>query len=104
MRAFNILLDQNLCLYWGASRWSAKQLREAHTVAAKLGLVGPHVDQGSYSIAGCDDDAVRPWPHPFSSRGDGRASVESAMVRQMEEFGWVSPNSRRRRACSRAYM
>jgi aryl-alcohol dehydrogenase-like predicted oxidoreductase len=51
VRAFNMLLDQNLCLYWGASRWNAKQLREAHTVANRLGLVGPLVDQVRHILA-----------------------------------------------------
>jgi aryl-alcohol dehydrogenase-like predicted oxidoreductase len=88
VRAFNMLLDQNLCLYWGASRWSTRQLTEAWTVANRLGLVGPLVDQGCYSIAGCDDDAVRPWPHaPMPPRGDGRGRVERAMVPLMEDYG-----------------
>ncbi len=88
VRAFNMLLDQNLCLYWGASRWNARQLTEAWTVANRLGLVGPLIDQGPYSIAGCDDDAVRPWPHaPTPPRGDGRSRVERDMIPLMEDNG-----------------
>jgi aryl-alcohol dehydrogenase-like predicted oxidoreductase len=83
-----MLLDHNLCLYWGASRWSARQLTEAWTVANRLGLVGPLIDQGPYSIAGCDDDAVRPWPHaPTPPRGDGRSRVEREMIPLIEDYG-----------------
>lgn len=88
VRAFNMLLDHNLCLYWGASRWSARQLTEAWSVANRLGLIGPLVDQGPYSIAGCDDDAVRPWPHaPTPPRGDGRSRVEREMIPLMRDYG-----------------
>ena len=71
----------------GASRWNSKQLTEAWTVANALGLVGPLVDQGPYSIAGSDDDAVRPWPHSSPPRGDGRRRVEMDMLPLMDEFG-----------------
>jgi hypothetical protein len=43
--------------------------------------------QGPYSIVGCDDDAVRPWPHAAPPRGDGRSRVEREMPPLMARFG-----------------
>ena len=87
MRGFKLLLDKNLALYWGTSRWNSQQLTEAWSVANRLNMVGPLVDQGSYSLAGTDDDAMRPWPFPYPPRGNGRSRVEVEMPPLMTEFG-----------------
>jgi len=36
--------------YWGTSEWSAAQIQQAHEIAARLGLVGPSVEQPHYSM------------------------------------------------------
>ena len=46
----NILLQQGKILYWGTSEWSGVEIMEAHRVAAKLGLIGPSVEQPQYNL------------------------------------------------------
>jgi len=50
VRAMNLLLQQGKILYWGTSEWSAARIIEAHTIAAKYGLVGPSVEQPQYNL------------------------------------------------------
>ncbi|MCD6010446.1 MAG: alcohol dehydrogenase [Flavipsychrobacter sp.] len=46
----NILLNQGKILYWGTSMWSAVEIMEAHTVATRLHLIGPAVEQTQYNL------------------------------------------------------
>ncbi len=87
VRGFNMLLDMHLALYWGTSRWSMQMITEAWAVADRLGLVGPVVDQGPYSIAGKDDGGLRPWPFDHPARGDGRQRVERDAQPLIKDFG-----------------
>jgi len=50
VRAFNHLVDRGMIFYWGTSEWSAAQIQEAWAVADRLGMVGPTVEQPSYSM------------------------------------------------------
>jgi voltage-dependent potassium channel beta subunit len=50
VRGFNHVLDQGLAFYWGTSEWSATQLMEAKSVADRLGLIPPLMDQPEYSL------------------------------------------------------
>lgn len=50
VRAFNFLIDKGYCFYWGTSEWSAQQIQEAITVADRLGLIGPVMEQPQYSL------------------------------------------------------
>ncbi|KAF9528126.1 voltage-gated potassium channel beta-2 subunit [Crepidotus variabilis] len=45
VRAFNYVIDQGWAFYWGTSEWSARELEEAHVIAAKLNLIGPIAEQ-----------------------------------------------------------
>src|SRR5690554_186104 len=46
----NFLIDQGKTFYWGTSEWSAEQIREAHEVALRLGMVGPTMEQPQYNM------------------------------------------------------
>lgn len=50
VRAFNHLIDTGKAFYWGTSEWSAPEIAEAWRVADKLGLIGPVMEQPSYSM------------------------------------------------------
>ncbi|KXN71716.1 Aldo/keto reductase [Conidiobolus coronatus NRRL 28638] len=50
VRGFNHLINQGKAFYWGTSEWSAQQLTEAHTIAARLGLEGPIMEQPQYNL------------------------------------------------------
>jgi voltage-dependent potassium channel beta subunit len=50
VRGFNQLINQGKAFYWGTSEWTAQQLTEAHTVAARLGLEGPVMEQPQYNL------------------------------------------------------
>ncbi|KXN71718.1 voltage-dependent potassium channel, beta subunit [Conidiobolus coronatus NRRL 28638] len=50
VRGFNHLIRQGKAFYWGTSEWSAQQLTEAHTVATRLGLEGPVMEQPEYNL------------------------------------------------------
>jgi hypothetical protein len=41
----NWAIDQGLTFYWGTSEWSHDQIAEAWSIADRLGLVGPCVEQ-----------------------------------------------------------
>ncbi|CCO28460.1 Putative voltage-gated potassium channel subunit beta AltName: Full=K(+) channel subunit beta [Rhizoctonia solani AG-1 IB] len=49
VRAFNHLIDTGKAFYWGTSEWSARQVEEAHHVAAKLNLIAPIAEQVQYN-------------------------------------------------------
>jgi voltage-dependent potassium channel beta subunit len=50
VRAFHHLIEGKAqALYWCTSEWSAEQLRAAHAVARRLGLVAPVCEQPQYS-------------------------------------------------------
>jgi len=49
VRAFNYCIDQGKAFYWATSEWSARQIEEAHHVAAKLHLIAPVADQCQYN-------------------------------------------------------
>ncbi len=50
VRAFNHLINTGKALYWGTSEWSADEIAQAWRYADKLGLIGPVMEQPSYSI------------------------------------------------------
>jgi aryl-alcohol dehydrogenase-like predicted oxidoreductase len=50
VHAFNTLIAQGKCLYWGTSEWPAQRIQEAITVSRELGLIGPVVEQPQYSM------------------------------------------------------
>ena len=49
-RALEDLVTQGKILYWGVSRWTAPQLREAAAVAGRAGWRGPVVSQVPYNM------------------------------------------------------
>ncbi len=50
VRAMDVLVRQGKVLYWGTSEWPAAKIREAHEVAARLGLTPPSVEQPQYNL------------------------------------------------------
>ncbi|KZL78897.1 voltage-dependent potassium channel beta subunit, partial [Colletotrichum incanum] len=50
VRAFNHLISTGKALYWGTSEWSADEIAQAWRYADKLNLVGPVMEQPSYSM------------------------------------------------------
>lgn len=50
VRAFNYLIDQGMCFYWGTSEWTAQEIQEARGIAARLNMVGPSFDQPQYNM------------------------------------------------------
>ncbi|KAF2850059.1 Aldo/keto reductase [Plenodomus tracheiphilus IPT5] len=50
VRAFNHLITTGQTLYWGTSEWLASEIEEAWSVADRLGLIGPIVEQPGYSL------------------------------------------------------
>ncbi|WYZ41846.1 hypothetical protein EsH8_V_000741 [Colletotrichum jinshuiense] len=50
VRAFNHLINTGKALYWGTSEWSADEISQAWRYADKLNLVGPVMEQPSYSM------------------------------------------------------
>jgi voltage-dependent potassium channel beta subunit len=50
VRAFNWLIEKGKAFYWGTSEWSAEQLSDAWTVAERLGLIGPVMEQPQYNM------------------------------------------------------
>ncbi|RKP08912.1 voltage-dependent potassium channel, beta subunit [Thamnocephalis sphaerospora] len=50
VRAFNHVINQGKAFYWGTSEWSVEQLSDAHGTAARLGLIGPAVEQPQYNM------------------------------------------------------
>ncbi|KAK1589698.1 voltage-dependent potassium channel beta subunit [Colletotrichum navitas] len=50
VRAFNHLISTGKALYWGTSEWSADEIAQAWRYADKLHLIGPVMEQPSYSM------------------------------------------------------
>ncbi len=50
VRAMDGLIRQGKVLYWGTSEWTAQQIQEAHTVAARFGLEPPTMEQPQYNM------------------------------------------------------
>ncbi|KAG2433996.1 hypothetical protein HYH02_012457 [Chlamydomonas schloesseri] len=50
VRAMNHCLDRGWALYWGTSEWSAKQISQARSIAARLGLQPPVMEQPEYNL------------------------------------------------------
>ncbi|XP_019180726.1 PREDICTED: probable voltage-gated potassium channel subunit beta isoform X2 [Ipomoea nil] len=50
VRAMNYVIDKGWAFYWGTSEWSAQQITEAWSVAQRLDLVGPIVEQPEYNL------------------------------------------------------
>lgn len=50
VRAFNHLIHTGKAFYWGTSQWNADEIAQAWRFADKLGLVGPVMEQPSYSM------------------------------------------------------
>ncbi|KAJ4955508.1 hypothetical protein NE237_012291 [Protea cynaroides] len=50
VRAMNHVIDNGWAFYWGTSEWSAQQITEAWSVAQRLDLVGPIVEQPEYNL------------------------------------------------------
>ncbi|KZV34055.1 putative voltage-gated potassium channel subunit beta [Dorcoceras hygrometricum] len=46
----NYVIDKGWAYYWGTSEWSAQQITEAWSVAQRLDLVGPIVEQPEYNL------------------------------------------------------
>lgn len=44
------LIQQGKILYWGTSEWSAQEIQEAHTAAARFNLIGPVMEQPQYNM------------------------------------------------------
>ena len=47
------VIDQGWAFYWGTSEWTAQQITEAWSVANRLDLVGPIVEQPEYNLHLC---------------------------------------------------
>lgn len=50
VRAFNHVIDRGYAFYWGTSEWPADMIHQAHSIADRLRLIGPVVEQPQYSI------------------------------------------------------
>ena len=50
VRAMHNLIAQGKVIYWGTSEWSARQITEAHLVAARCGLTPPTMEQPQYNL------------------------------------------------------
>jgi voltage-dependent potassium channel beta subunit len=50
VRAMSWLVDQGWAFYWGASEWSAEEIRHAHAVARREHLVPPTMEQPQYHM------------------------------------------------------
>ncbi len=50
VRAFNHIIESGKAFYWGTSEWRADEIALAWRVADRLGLVGPVMEQPSYSM------------------------------------------------------
>lgn len=50
VRAMNTLIEQGKVLYWGTSEWSGQQIAEAKSIAGRLGLIGPTMEQPQFNL------------------------------------------------------
>ncbi|CAF0989541.1 unnamed protein product [Adineta ricciae] len=50
VRAFTQVINDNLCFYWGTSRWSPIEIMEAYSVARQFNLIPPICEQAEYHL------------------------------------------------------
>ncbi|KAL0952202.1 hypothetical protein HGRIS_008811 [Hohenbuehelia grisea] len=50
VRAFNYVIEKGWAFYWATSEWSAREIEEAHHVAAKLNLIAPIAEQCQHNM------------------------------------------------------
>ncbi|KAF9478895.1 voltage-gated potassium channel beta-2 subunit [Pholiota conissans] len=50
VRAFNYVIEKGWAYYWATSEWSAREIEEAHHVAARFGLIGPIAEQCEHNM------------------------------------------------------
>ncbi|CAF1304542.1 unnamed protein product [Adineta ricciae] len=50
VRAFTQVINDNLCFYWGTSRWSPIEIMEAYSVARQFNLIPPICEQAEYHM------------------------------------------------------
>ncbi|CAF3965408.1 unnamed protein product [Adineta steineri] len=50
VRAFTQVINDNLCFYWGTSRWSPMEIMEAYSVARQFNLIPPICEQSEYNF------------------------------------------------------
>ena len=50
VRAFTQVINDNLCFYWGTSRWSPMEIMEAYSVARQFNLIPPTSEQAEYHL------------------------------------------------------
>jgi len=50
VRCMNHLIQRGLAFYWGTSEWSASQLKEAFSIAERLSLIPPTMEQPQYNM------------------------------------------------------
>jgi voltage-dependent potassium channel beta subunit len=66
VRGFNHVIDQGKAFYWGTSEWSADEIATAWRYAAKLGLIGPLMEQPCYNMLE-RDKVEREFRHLYES-------------------------------------
>ncbi|TGO79547.1 hypothetical protein BELL_0029g00130 [Botrytis elliptica] len=50
VRAFNHLINTGKAFYWGTSEWTAAEIASAHSVAQRLNLIAPIMEQSQYNL------------------------------------------------------
>lgn len=50
VRAMNYLINTGKAFYWGTSEWNAEEIAMAHSVADRLGLIAPIMEQPQYNL------------------------------------------------------
>ncbi|CAF2813777.1 unnamed protein product [Rotaria sp. Silwood2] len=50
VRAFTQVINNNLCFYWGTSRWSPMEIMEAYSIARQFNLIPPICEQTEYHL------------------------------------------------------
>eukprot|EP00035_Acanthoeca_spectabilis_P022526 m.444238 g.444238 ORF g.444238 m.444238 type:complete len:464 (+) comp19073_c0_seq1:90-1481(+) len=78
VRAFDYLVNSGKAMYWGTSEWSATDIIQAVSVADRLGLVAPVVEQPEFSLLRRDRVEREYTPLFESPRGYG-ATTYSAL-------------------------
>lgn len=70
VRAFNHIIDTGKAFYWGTSEWDADEIAQAWRVADRLGLIGPIMEQPSYSML-VRDKVEKEFQHLYREIGLG---------------------------------
>lgn len=50
VRAMSWVVDKGIALYWGTSEWSSQEIQQAVTIANRLGLHAPVMEQPLYNL------------------------------------------------------